>query len=159
MAPTVAVSWQLARQICQCQGVGWDLPVIVDKEEQMFMEARLGAGVRSFFLGYWIPPGSPNPGRSWSVYGDSVYAQNTANTAFTNAFYGLDGSGPLNALPSGNFTPSGVYRHWCEWLNASACVTCACLPADDDQCSAARSTSLNPPSFLHVPQVAPPRLR
>jgi hypothetical protein len=43
MAPRVAVSWQLARQICQCQGAGWDLPVITSKEEQMFIEGRWAA--------------------------------------------------------------------------------------------------------------------
>ncbi len=72
--------------------------------------------MRSFFLGYWIPPEQTNPGKPWNVYGDSVYAENTANAAFTGAFYGLDGSGPLASLPSGNYTPGGSYRHWCEWL-------------------------------------------
>ncbi len=82
--------------------------------------------MRSFFLGYWIPPEAANPGKPWNVFGDSVYAENTANTAFTGAFYGLDGSGPLDALPSGNYTPGGAYRHWCEWHDMESLVHVRC---------------------------------
>ena len=82
--------------------------------------------MRSFFLGYWIPPEADNPGKPWNVFGDSVYAENTANTAFTGAFYGLDGSGPLDALPSGNYTPGGAYRHWCEWHSMAILLPVRC---------------------------------
>ena len=80
--------------------------------------------MRSFFLGYWIPPSDPNPGRPWNVFGDVVYAENTANTAYTGAFYGVDGSGPLDALPSGNFSGGGAYRHWCTRPLLAAAPSC-----------------------------------
>jgi hypothetical protein len=96
----------------------------------------VGTAVRSFFLGYWIPPSDPNPGRPWNIFGDVVYAENTQNAAYTGAFFGVDGSGPLDALPSGNLTSGGVYRHWCRWLRLleqrAACQVVSCQP--DSMC-------------------------
>ncbi len=128
------------------------------------MPCRLGSTVRSFFLGYWIPPSDPNPGRPWNVFGDVVYAENTANVGYTSAFYGVDGTGPLDPLPSGNFSSGGVYRHWCRWpaagqasgcvLSAAACSAFAVLASQSTPAEwAALSLSPRPP-FL---QAAPPR--
>ena len=79
MAPRVAVTWQLARQICQCQGVGWDLPVITDKAEQMFIEGRWGG------RGAWgLLLGALGPGTCcWASWGRCCSAGGHVHTIST----------------------------------------------------------------------------